>query len=129
MGQSGEMQKKGGDTSCRLASGYGRRSSGIAWKIFGVGVAIFIALTYNRREEGGIDLPVQKFQEQFEALQIKAQLKAWFDLVRETPVSRLVGKAGIGEKGGIRILENCIADVVTVNEDTAKLSSVHGHKG
>jgi len=121
------MQKKGGDTSYRLASGYGRRSSGIAWKILGVGAAIFIALTYNRRNEEGADLPVNQFQQKFEALQLKAQLEAWFDLMRETPVTRLVGKAGIGEKGGIQIFENCIADVVTVNEDTATLSAVHGH--
>jgi len=118
------MQKKGGDTSCRLASGYGRRSSGIAWKILGVGAAVFIALNYNSREEGGINLPVQKVQEQFKVLQIKAQLEAWFDLMRETPVSRLVGKTGLGEKGGIRIFENCIADLVIVDEKTVKLSDI-----
>jgi hypothetical protein len=120
------MQKKGGDTSCRLASGYGRRSSAMAWKILAVGAAVFMALTYNNREEGGINSPVQKIEEQFKVLQIKAQLEAWFDLMRETPVLRLVGKTGNGEKGGIRMFENCIADIVVVAENTVKLIDVQG---
>lgn len=58
---------------------------------------------------------------------MKAELEAWFDLMRETPVSRLVGNAGKGEKGGIRMLENCIADTVMVNESALQLTDVYGH--
>ena len=102
-------------------------TSVLVLKMFGVGAAILISLCYDRREEREVNVSLNNFQEEFHAFQLKAQLEAWFDLMRETPVTRLVGKAGIGEKGGIRIFENCIADVVTVDEDTATLSDVHGH--
>lgn len=121
------MEKKGGDSSCRLASTYGWRSSGRTWKIMGVGAAVLIALSYNRRDEVASEIPVQNVDHRLDILQMRIQLETWFEMMREIPILKLVGNTGIGEKGGIRIFENCIADEVTANDNTVQLSDVDGH--
>jgi len=129
MGPVLKMQKKGGDVSCRSAGSCrkARRSSPLAWKIIGVGTAALVALSWNRSGQD-VEIPGQgKILQSLKTLQLKAQLDSWFELMRETPVARLVGKTGYGEKGGIRMFENCIADTVTVDDNVLQLSEVVGH--
>ena len=119
------MKEKEGSTCFNAMPRCGETPSGWAQKILIVVAWILVALSFNRADDS-----VSVFDncsEQFEELQIKRELEAWFELMRETPVSRLVGKAGIDKEGGTRIFETCLADTVVVNQNTADLSSVTGH--